>query len=58
MLYIFNTYLYLENSIVLTYVGGDEDRDPRDTCKGQRWTTYLAFVCDPFSTSVSYNLLF
>ncbi|CAI6365347.1 unnamed protein product [Macrosiphum euphorbiae] len=39
-----------ENSIVLTYVGGDRDRDVQDTCKGLRWTTYLTFVCDPTAT--------
>ncbi|XP_001947368.2 putative uncharacterized protein DDB_G0289263 [Acyrthosiphon pisum] len=36
-----------ENSIVLTYVGGDRDRDVQDTCKGLRWTTYLTFLCAP-----------
>ncbi|XP_022173979.1 putative uncharacterized protein DDB_G0291812 [Myzus persicae] len=38
-----------ENSIVLTYVGGDRDRDIEDTCKGLRWTTYVTFICDPLA---------
>jgi len=48
--------MFLESSIVLTYVGGDRDRDVEDTCRGLRWTTYLTFLCDPLAIHVSYYL--
>ncbi|VVC42634.1 Hypothetical protein CINCED_3A010286 [Cinara cedri] len=37
-----------DNNIVLTYIGDDGNRDPRDPCKGLRWSTYLTFICDTF----------
>jgi len=36
-----------ENDIVLSYAGGNIDKNPRDTCKGLKWNTYLTFVCYP-----------
>jgi len=54
---MFNLFItFLENSIVLTYVGGDRDKNVKDTCKGLRWTTYLTFLCEPTAIHVSYDL--
>lgn len=58
---IYNIYLFffllLEDTIVLTYVGGDINMKSKDTCKGQRWTAYMTFICDPFVTSVRFKCI-
>ncbi|XP_050429094.1 uncharacterized protein LOC126838598 isoform X1 [Adelges cooleyi] len=37
-----------EKTIVLTYTGGDINTDLDNECRGNRWKTYLTFICNPY----------
>lgn len=53
-----NLSTVLGTSVMLKYVGGDKEPGAPDEYNGQRWTTYLTFICDMYATKVSFGRYF
>ncbi|XP_050526481.1 probable cyclin-dependent serine/threonine-protein kinase DDB_G0292550 isoform X2 [Daktulosphaira vitifoliae] len=46
-----------EHTVVLTYINGDINTNPNDICKGNRWKTYLTFICNPYTKNDTLLLM-